>query len=356
MATATQKIRAGLDKGQHTSKTTATSPTGPNNPRLADLANLRGDLPAIRTQRSAILKAAAAVESIRAGVASHIEAERERLREHFAGIGFQEERTDKGTVKSDLIGATARRSMTDTAIRDMERAARDTYQDTLRGHMAELRAARGRLELMAELWADPVRVLMRSTLESDRRATYADNLSRSGPIEISEAARQAVMTGDKALAAAACSAMDRLDKNARQMLTVTKADIAEAVMAEQLDTAKREIAAAGIYADRAEQALREATGAKVPTTDKLALEHRIMDLERETGRSFEAMLEGGPKVMAESAPNTAEADCTPKKSEAEIKAAALSEALAALAVDDYAKAKRLAEEHGLDIFDSEGND
>ncbi len=71
-----------------------------------------------------------------------------------------------------------------------------------------LREAKANLDLVRDLWASPVAVLMRSTLASEKRATYARNLAAAGPIEIDAAISQAVRTGDRDLAAAACVRID----------------------------------------------------------------------------------------------------------------------------------------------------
>ena len=60
MTDPTTKIARGIQSGEgYTTKNTTRTP-----PRLAALANLRGDLPAIKTQRSAVITAHAALESI----------------------------------------------------------------------------------------------------------------------------------------------------------------------------------------------------------------------------------------------------------------------------------------------------
>ena len=49
---------------------------------------------------------------------------------------------------------------------------------------------------------------MRVTIGSEKRATYVANLAAAGPLEVDAAISQAVRTGDRDLAAAACVRID----------------------------------------------------------------------------------------------------------------------------------------------------
>ena len=246
----------------------------------------------------------------------------------------------------------------DKAIRAMEKEVRAINAETITNHMTEIREARAKLNLMAELWADPVRVLMRSTLASEARAIYADNLAHAGPFEVEEAARAAVMENDKDLAAAVCVRIDSMGKEPRKLLTTSKADLGEVIMAEDIQAARVNLGVAGIHADMAELAVREATGSKVRPEEKIGLDMRIRDLEKSLGISVAEAFKSEEKTIIEAGPKIAFEDQSKPapKSEALQRVDAWNDFCEAYKADEYDKAREIAAKWGFDVFEDQPED
>ena len=149
--------------------------------------------------------------------------------------------------------------------------------------LSELREITGKIALVKDGWSDPVAVLMRSTRADPHRATYAANLANSGPVEIKNALRDAVLTGDCALAAAAFGRLDSFDKSARAHVTYSKKDVAESLVSEEWAKARQFIAISEIAENEAEIADDEATGKKIASTRKIGLGIKKRDLAKVLG-------------------------------------------------------------------------
>ena len=63
----------------------------------------------------------------------------------------------------------------------------------------ELTAAREAVNANRDSFTDPVAVLHRKTLASDKRSTIASNLDRQGPMGVKEAMQNALASNDMAL-------------------------------------------------------------------------------------------------------------------------------------------------------------
>ena len=160
-------IRRGLDKGQAISK----NPIHPA-PRLAVLAGLKGDLPAIKTLKSAVIAAHAQVEQIRAATTAAIEEKSVNIRAKYAKEMFIP--GSRPGIKRSLSPAE-RKQWANSEIADVEKDVRAINTELLAKNMTAIREARAKLDLMKTMWSDPVRVLLRSTLASEERATMVGN-------------------------------------------------------------------------------------------------------------------------------------------------------------------------------------
>ena len=114
--------------------------------------------------------------------------------------------------------------------------------------------------MIRDLWASPVGVLMRVTLGSDKRAIYAQNLAAAGPLEVDAAMSQAVRTGDRNLAAAACVRIDSLGREPRKLLKFNKSDVAEVMVANEFNAATEALGLADYYRESGDLAARELEG------------------------------------------------------------------------------------------------
>lgn len=114
------------------------------------------------------------------------------------------------------------------------------------------------------------------------------------------------MTGEKDLASAICTRIDSLPKESKKLLSVTKSDLAELLMRDELMEAKAAIGLADIHAGMAELAVREATGSKVRPEEKIGLDLRVRELESELGVKLEdladepkTIVNGGTEIKVE---------------------------------------------------------
>ena len=60
---------------------------------------------------------------------------------------------------------------------------------------AELRETKAKVEAVKDLYSNPMTILKASTLGNEHRGAYLHDLSASGPVEIEQALRRAVLTG-----------------------------------------------------------------------------------------------------------------------------------------------------------------
>ena len=80
---------------------------------------------------------------------------------------------------------------------------------------------------------------MRITRTDPDRATAAAILAHSGPREVEAALQDAALTRNKALAAAALSRMDAMDKSARDSIRLSRNDVAAAIVGEESNRARK---------------------------------------------------------------------------------------------------------------------
>jgi hypothetical protein len=82
-------------------------------------------------------------------------------------------------------------------------------------YLRELKAGSDRLEAVVKVFPSPVALLSAQSLGDARRTEYLRQTETSGPAELATLGKLAIANGDRALAAAVLSRLDRLPKNAR---------------------------------------------------------------------------------------------------------------------------------------------
>ena len=151
---------------------------------------------------------------------------------------------------------------------------------------SELRDNKAKIGVVAEMWAHPVGILMRSTLGSDKRGAYLRDLQNSGPVELEIAMRDSVLTGDSDKAAACFSRLDAMDNGTRKLVRISKRDVAEPLVSDDWNKARTFIAITEIAVTEAEVADDEAEGKKIVPQRKIGLGVKKMDLEKVLGLSL----------------------------------------------------------------------
>ena len=216
------------------------------------------------------------------GVSKAVETHRAETEKRYSEVGKEQ---DENGVVRDTLGPDRRRRMIEGEVARFRKEALQASAEE-RGHlMAELRANNEKIAAVADMWSDPVAVLMRSTRADSKRSTYAANLSSSGPIEVVNALRDAVLTGDKALAAAALSRLDAMPKDSRKLVRLSKRDVAEPLVSDEWNKARTFIAITEIAVTEAEIADNEAEGKTILPQRKIGLGLKKRELETVLGIS-----------------------------------------------------------------------
>jgi len=276
MVTPTQKIRAGLDAHER-------DRAGQTTPKLAVLAGITGDPNSIQTICASVKKARERLVAIRAveAKAASLASEAAHLEWRDRGVSI-----DESNIRTDSMGGTNRRRFIEADIRNARKARLEKTAEERAKLAATLREAKASLDLVRDLWASPVAVLMRSTLGSEKRATYAANLAAAGPTEVDAAMSLAARTGDKDLAAAACVRIDGLTKEARKSLKFSKSEVAEHMVAKDFNAATEALGLADYYRESGDLAAREIEGSRISPNAKIRVGQKLMELEIQLGRKI----------------------------------------------------------------------
>lgn len=257
MPTSVQKIAAGLTAAQKGT--------------TAPLAGLRG-LPTSVSDLNHLASLAHAkrdrLKLITDGIIKAVADREARVTEEWRERGI--DRQENG-ARHDTIGATKRAKYVRDEVAAYRRDALRISSEERTTIRRELGAIRDQIETVKAMWSDPVALLMRSTLADAKRSVYAANLAASGPAEIEATLRHAVMTGDRALAAAALSRLDTMDSQARKSVSLSRADVAKALVAEEHAAASQFIGMAVVAIEDAAIADDTAEGKEIAPSRKIAL-------------------------------------------------------------------------------------
>ena len=117
---------------------------------------------------------------------------------------------------------------------------------------------------------------MRMTRLDPDRATAAAILAHSGPREVEAALQDAVLTKNKALAAAALSRMDSMSDSARKSVRFSRGDVAAAIVGDEANRTNRLLAALDLAEIDADVAWAESEG---KATDRLMVRRGIKQRE-----------------------------------------------------------------------------
>ncbi len=260
MNTAKDKIAAGLDALERakSSDTFALQSLVGAPSSIADLNRLASAMSSKRDRLKTLS------DSIKTAIEKH----REKKSQEFAQLG--KVKLENGSTVDEL-GDTRRRALLDREMAAFARNARSASAEERAKLMTEIRETASKIAAVAHSWTDPVALLMRQTLSDPKRATYAANLSNAGPVAVENAVRDAVITGDASLAAAALDRHDAMPKESRKLVRFSKTEIAESLVAQEWAKARSLIAVAEIAADEAELAEAEAEGKRTTPEQKIGL-------------------------------------------------------------------------------------
>lgn len=277
MANPTATIRAGLDAHER-------AKVGPTKPKLAVLAGVTGDIPSISKICASVRNARARLVQLRAFEVTDAAKAVDAIRLDWKDRGVS---IDENNIRSDSFTGTERRKFIEADVKAARKERMAATADERAKLAGTLREAKASLDLVRGLWSSPVAVLMRSTLASERRATYTANLAAAGPKEVDDAMRVAVSTGDKDLAAAACVRIDAMGREPRKLLKYSKADGAEELVSKEFGAATEALGTADYYRESGDLVARELEGRRVSPNDKIRVGAKRAALEAELGKSLD---------------------------------------------------------------------
>ncbi len=128
---------------------------------------------------------------------------------------------------------------------------------------------------------------MRSTLGSEKRATYTRNLERAGPTELENAIREAVPTGNRELAAACLTRLDSIGKESRKLVQFSKSDVAEVMAGAGFLKAQEAFGLADLAFAQSELAEQEITGKSASANQKIKIGMMRHELETKLGKTLD---------------------------------------------------------------------
>ena len=278
MANPKDLIRAGLDAHER-------AKNGPTTPKLAALAGITGDIHSLSEIVTNVKKARTRLVALKKAEVEEADAMAVAIKAVWKDRGVS---IDERGIRSDNFTGTQRRKFIEDDIKQARKERQAITVEERAKHVVTLREAKTNLDLVRELWPSHVAVLMRQTLGSEKRATYTQNLAAAGPTEIDSAARTAAGTGDKNLAAACCVRIDAMGKEPRKLLTYTKSDIAEEMVAKEFNAATEFIGLADFYRASGDLMARELEGRKVSPDDKIRVGQNLRELALKIGKTLDA--------------------------------------------------------------------
>lgn len=283
-----ERIRRGLEEMRATgSRSTANmASTG----RLAAMAGLDVSLTSVKELRVKARNLRNEIAKLHTDLAKENEAKTVRITREHDELGWMPD--EKGRGRIDHLGATKRRQLRDAALNKMRKMLRGTVAEkaeTLRVKVRELEETRTYLR---EAWSTPLVYLNRSTFLSQERLTAQGILNGAGAYQLNQAASEAIRTGNRALAAAVCTATEKLNKAQTSLMKYSREEIAASVgfkeffdASEALEMARYELAGAELDG-------RELVGVRVRPEERMAVGRIKEDVAANLGKTVEE-LDGG---------------------------------------------------------------
>ena len=203
-----ERIRRGLREMEETgSRSTANmASTG----RLAAMAGLDVSISSVRELRVKAKNLRNEIAKLHTDLAKEDAAKTARITREHDELGWMAD--EKGRGRIDHLGATKRMQLRDAALAKMRKALRATVTEKAEQLRVKVRELEDTLTYLREAWSTPLVYLNRSTLLSPERATAQGILNGAGAYQLNAAAAEAIRSGNRALAAAVCTATEHLNK------------------------------------------------------------------------------------------------------------------------------------------------
>ena len=129
---------------------------------------------------------------------------------------------------------------------------------------------------------------MLGSLGSEKRSNYSRDLAAAGPMELTNAMKLAVQTGNKDLAAACCVRLDSIGKEGRKSVRFSKTDVAGEVAGADFMKAQEAFGLADLAVAQSDLAEREIKGEPISSNQKIKIGLMRAELELKIGRKIDA--------------------------------------------------------------------
>ena len=235
MTTPKNKIAAGLDARERE-----------KNSNVIPLENLNGapsSVSHLQAMSESLIGHRNKLVDIVANTAKHVAEFRARKQVELSEVGvIRDESNPNAVLTTDTLGENQRRAMLEKEVSRFSKEAHKATEKERAKLYAEVRNGMTKVNATRDSLSDPVAVLMRVTRMDPERATATAILAHSGPREVEAALQDAVLTKNKALAAAALARMDAMDKSARDSIRHSRNGVAEAVVGDEANKARQLLA------------------------------------------------------------------------------------------------------------------
>lgn len=259
-----------------------------NSPGTFKLAALAAAPSTIAEISNITVKAARARDRLHVMKAASIDAvqkHRDKITAEYADLGMVEHESGRG--RFDTLGADRRHKMIEGSVKKFRKELNAETAEERTRLLAEQGEAKTTLDLVRRAWTRPVDSLLRSTLGSERRATYTRNLERAGQTELENAIQESVTTDNRELAAACLTRLDSIGKEGRKSVRFSKIDVAEVLAGADFLKAQEAFGLADLAIAQSELAEREIQGKPLSPSDKMRIGLMRHDLESKIGRKID---------------------------------------------------------------------
>lgn len=284
------------------------------------------------------------LKAVRDAATTALADETAKIMTHYETEGYIV--SDSG-AKEDLL-KDRRRILIDRAVLAAKKIIYSAIESDVTELMVGVREDERRVAAAKEAFPSMIAHLMNSTLSSEARHVYMLNLSAAGQTGLLGAAKEALANNDKALGAAVIASIDNLPKRSRDAMTISRDDLAEALVHEQFYAAVDKIVVAEFILAEAHLTGREGLGRQRTSTDTVGLGIKRTEVEAALGRpltdddSVWKNVIGGVEQKHEKK----KTEQTEDQKEAAQRAEDLTAFHAAIQAGDNAKALRVGARHG----------
>lgn len=219
-----------------------------------------------------------------------IEAYKVEAKATFADFGRSR---DENNVIHDDLGDTRRQAMITREVNKFAREVRAELAEDRNKALAELKAHCETLEAVSASYASPVTRLNIETLSDPKRAVYAATLANAGPTAVEEAMREAMVTGNLAMAAAASDRYEGLSKAGKAMVRFARSDPAFALLGETWRQSVEALGLVEIALVEGELAFMGGEGKRTTPDELLKIGRMKSELVEKIGRPLKTEQEKG---------------------------------------------------------------